>query len=47
MFDFEYLQNFNFEKYSDLKYFKNQIFFHFLIENSMLIKNALDVYFPS
>ena len=26
----EYLQNFIFEKKSDIEYFKNQIFFHFL-----------------
>ena len=47
MYDIEYLQNVIFEKLSDLKYFKNDFFFNFLIEYSMLTKNALDVYFPS
>jgi len=43
---FRYSRN-KFPKKSDLKYFENQIFFYFLIENFMLTKNALDVYFPS
>jgi hypothetical protein len=30
-----------------LKYFENQIFFYFLIENLILTKNALDIYFPT
>ena len=47
MFDIEYLQNFIFRKIKVLKYFKNQIFFHFKIDNSRLTENALDVYFPS
>jgi hypothetical protein len=47
MFNIKYLQNFIFQEINFLNYFKNEILFYFLIENSMLNKNAFDVYFPS
>ncbi len=42
-----YIHEINFTKKSDLKYFENQFFFYFLIENFMPTKIAMDVYFPS